>query len=353
MPDQSALHAALITLPGCAGVKPGDLKPLHVAGIAHDHVHVRGLELGGKPALLRVPRLSQWGLAPEANLAYQRACFERAAPSGATPALLATLPVSAALPMGALVVEAIAGRKPKLPGEMAAIAASLARLHHLPVPPPDARPPLQVHADAVAGTLNVIEEQAGFVDDAGLAPAARAAIADELDRARGFAREAAGREQPLRLVATDAHPGNFLIDARGRAILVDLEKALYGAPAIDLAHASLPTSTLWDPDIATELAPPAVAAFYRAYLDAAGAPLAAAVRPWIQPMRRLTWLRTLTWCVRWRVLSARDPDWSAASLAPDFRAHLERILPRYFDADSIAAVRAGFDDETLVAAIAE
>lgn len=49
-------------------------------------------------------------LAPAANLAYQAACFERAACSGHTPALLGVLAPSAALPRGALIVEEIVGR---------------------------------------------------------------------------------------------------------------------------------------------------------------------------------------------------------------------------------------------------
>src|SRR5260370_39921244 len=81
--------------------------------------------------VLRIPRLSQWALAPEDNLAYQEACFRRAAPSGATPHLHAVLPVSAALPRGALLVEAVAGWPPRLPDDMTALAEALARLHAL------------------------------------------------------------------------------------------------------------------------------------------------------------------------------------------------------------------------------
>ena len=40
-----------------------------------------------------------------------------------------------------------------------------------------------------------------------------------------------------------------MIEAAGRAVFVDLEKALYGSPAVDLAHASIYTSTMWDPEI--------------------------------------------------------------------------------------------------------
>ena len=346
-PDLDALHAALVELEGCARVDRDALEPLAVAGIAHDHIRVRGLLLPCRgnanealPALLRVPRLSQWGLAPADNLAYQRACFARAAASGVTPKLLDIIAVGDAVPMGALLVEEIAGRKPRLPGDMAAIANSLARLHALPVPPMQERPPLHVHDDAVAGTLKMIETQAAFLGEADLKPKARAMIETEIARACEFSRKTKGRPQPTRLVATDAHPGNFLIDRNGRAVLVDLEKMLYGAPAIDLAHASLYTSTMWDPDVASALSTDEVAEFLAAYFEAAGEALASEVRPWVAPMRRLTWLRTLTWCARWKVLSRQGEDWSADRLAPTHRAHVERIVADYLTPERIAAIRA-------------
>ena len=54
-------------------------------------------------------------------------------------------------------------------------------------------------------------------------------------RARAEARRGAG-DQAITLVLTDTHPGNFLIRPDGQAVIVDLEKALYGSPGIDLAH---------------------------------------------------------------------------------------------------------------------
>jgi hypothetical protein len=347
-----ALHDALIARADCRGVARADLEPLKVGGIAHAHIRVRGLAIDGAPVLLRVPRLSQWGLEPAENLAYQQACFERAAPSGVTPRLFGILPITRGLPMGALLVEAIEGRKPRLPSEMAAIAESLARIHALPVPPRAERAPLRFHENAVAGTLAAIESQAAFIDAADIAAPARAMIAEELAWARHFAGEAASRAQVPRLVATDAHPGNFLVTADGTAVLVDLEKMLYGAPAIDLAHASLYTSTMWDPDIATALKPEAVAAFLAAYFEAAGPALADEVRPWVLPMRRLTWLRTLTWCIRWRVLSTQAEDWSADRLDPAARAHIETIIADYVSPERITTIRAEWHEAKLAAALA-
>jgi len=233
---------------------------------------------------------------------------------------------------------------------MAAIAQTLARIHRLPVPPRDDCAPLQVHENAVAGTLTAIETQAAFIDAAGIAAPARAMIEEELAWARDFAAEAAARPQTPHLVATDAHPGNFLMTADGTAVFVDLEKMLYGAPAIDLAHASLYTSTMWDPDIATALDAEAVASFLDAYFEAAGPALAQEVRPWVLPMRRLTWLRTLTWCIRWRVLSTSAEDWSADRLDPASRAHIENIVADYVSPSRIEAIRGEWREARFAAA---
>ena len=62
---------------------------------------------------------------------------------------------------------------------------------------------------------------------------------------------------------------------------------------------------MWDPEIATVLDPASVEAFYARYLDRVPAPLAEALGPWLAPLRRLTWLRTTTWCAKWRIEAAK------------------------------------------------
>ncbi|MHA1569213.1 MAG: phosphotransferase, partial [Alphaproteobacteria bacterium] len=321
-----------------------------------------GARVGGRGVLLRVPRLSQWGAAPADHLAYQAAGFARAAASRHAPLLFAMLAVSPELPMGALVVEEIAGRKPRLPGDMGALAQCLAAFHMLKLPPMRARPPLRVHRDPAAATLAVIEEQAAYLDGAGLTPAARALIDAELAWAREYCDQADSLHhkpsrhprQPITLVATDSHPGNFLIErggggaghgGAGRAVFVDLEKVLYGSPAIDLAHASLYTSTRWDPDCAATLTAAETAGFYRAYLGRVGPESAARLKPWLGPMRRLTYLRTFTWCARWQVLSRAEAPgagpvspWSASLLPPELAAHVTVTVADYFAIDTIEAI---------------
>ncbi|MDJ0942601.1 MAG: phosphotransferase [Kiloniellales bacterium] len=349
MADLPALHAALVRLPGFAAVAPADLVPLQDKGLAHDHIRVAGRGL-----LLRVPKQSQFGLSAEVNLRYQATCFERASRSGQAPKLHGLLPPSAALPMGALLVEEIAGRPPSLPRDLPALAACMARVHSLPLPPPEQRPPLEDHRDPVAGAMQEIEAQARFLDEAGLSAQARAEIEDELAWARGFRAEVAGRPQPITLVLTDTHPGNFLIegspDGEAKAVIVDLEKALYGSPGIDLAHATVYSSTTWDLEVYAELSIDEVAVFYRHYLEIAAPDLAAALGPWLVPLRRLLFLRAITWCAKWRVLHRRDraadkhaaenaEDWSAENTDAATIAHVAGRVDDYLSAATLQRMR--------------
>jgi len=221
---------------------------------------------------------------------------------------------------------------PRLPDDLAAIAQSLARLHALAVPPPVERAPLRDHAamGPVAATVALIETQLPALDRLPIAEATRAALAEEIAWAHEFAAASAAMTQPICLVGTDTHPGNFIIEEDGTAVLVDLEKALYGSPAIDLAHATLPTSTTWDRDISVELTRDDTARFYAAWLAAAPAPLTAAARPLLAPSRRLTWLRTMLWCANWRVAVENDPEWAATRIDPALFAHIGARTPRLF-----------------------
>jgi len=280
--------------------------------------------------------MNQWGLSAKDALAYQAAAFERAVASGHTPRCQAAIAPEDALPRGALLVDEIRGRAPALPADLPAIAEALAAIHSLPVPPDDRRGPLQVHHNPISSTLQTIEEQAAFLTDANLAPDAEAAIRQDL----AWAREFAGQGEPdfaHCLVCTDAHPGNFLIDDNGKAWFVDLEKALYGAVPIDLAHVTLLTSTGWDPDCRGSLSAGDVEQFYQHYLDLVGRERAAELGPWLLPLRRLTWLRTITWFVRWKV------EWSntehAAMRDSAMAAHIRTHVERCFEPEIVAATR--------------
>lgn len=336
--DLTALHRALTKIERFADIAQDDLVPMRVKGLFHAHVRIESTG-----SVLRIPRVSSLGHTPQENLVYQEASFSRAAAGGHVPLLRGIIPPQDDIPWGALIISEIEGGTPPLPDGLAAIARALAALHALPVPPPPGRPPIPSHDDPVAATMKVIEAQALFLDDAGLTADARRQIDEELTGARSFAADVAGQDMPVTLVGTDTHPGNFMMQPDGTAIFVDLEKMLYGAPAIDLAHATVYTSTMWDADVATALGDADVAAFYDAYFDALPVALGDRIRPWCAPLRRFTWLRTTTWCAKWRVQSQNGASWSAMQHDPDYIASVRRRVDDYFDPETIARIRAGFE----------
>ena len=310
--------------------------PLADTGLAHWHVR-----LLGSPWLARIPKQSQLGLAAAQNLAYQAACFERAAPGGHSPALHAVLPASAGLPRGALLVQAIDGVPLALPQDLPAMIDALAALHALPLPAPAARPPLQDAADPLTALAAEIDAQATHLDAARLAAAARRRIDMEL---AAWRRLRQGDERPRRrLIAFDAHPGNFLRRPDGRAVLVDLEKARYGAAAFDLAHATLYTSTTWDLRARADLSDAQVRAAYEHWARAV--PGAEAERPWFVPLRRAMWLWSISWCAMWRVQSGAPAraggdgaDWSAARNEAALAAHVRDRVDHYLSPEAVDRV---------------
>ncbi len=332
MTDLKALAAALAGVPGLAAIGPQDLHKLPDKGIAHDH-----LSIGSSGLLARVPRPGQFAAGGGDYIRYQAESFRRAGASARVPRLIAAIVPAPGLPVGALVIEEIKGRPPHVPAEMPAIAGCLARIHSLPVPPPAERPPLYDHADPALGTLQIVERNAGFLEASGAEPETLKAAAEELAWARRFAAGAKGKDQPVTLVASDTHPGNFLIDARGAAILVDVEKMIYGSPAIDLAHATLRVSTAWDIDCGAVLSAGDTRGFYRDYLGRIDADLARRLKPWLAPMRRLTWLRTTTWAGRFKAEmldTGRLGDPGAA-----FVRHVRARIADILDPTTAASVR--------------
>lgn len=320
-----------------------DPEPMADSGLAHAHFRL------GAGLIARIPKQSQMRLGAEANLTYQAACYTRTSASGHAPKLAHVLPPSADLPRGGLVVEEILGRPARLPGDLDAIVDALAAIHLLPVPEPVDRAPLLSPDDPLADLLAEIRAQAEYLDAAEIAPATRA-ILD-----RGFAelqRVAAGKARPpRRLISFDAHPGNFLIDGTGRAVLVDLEKCRYSAPQLDLAHATLYTSTTWDVASHAVLDAAEVARACRRWQDRLGGASWAqtAASEWILPMRRAMWLWSMTWCAKWRVLSSRaahagpdGEDWSAERSDTALVAHVRDRVDHYLDPETAIFMNADF-----------
>ena len=312
------------------------LEPLADKGLAHHHVRLVGSGL-----LARLPKQSQMGLDAAANLAYEAACYERGAAGGHSPRLEGVLAPSAALPRGGLLVEEVIGRPARLPQDLPAIARALAALHSLALPGAEQRAPLIDATDPLAALREEIALQGAYLDAAALVPGARALV--DLAHAQ-FLRDIGRPDRPpRRLIAFDGHPGNFLVRDDGRAVLVDLEKARYSHPPLDLAHATLYTSTTWDVDSYAELAVGEVRAFYEHWQ--AGCDIGPSSRPWFVPLRAAMWLWSVTWCAKWRVLSPRrarsdnrGEDWSSEHSSEALIAHVRDRVDCYLARPAIECV---------------
>ena len=311
---------------------------LPATGTAHGHVRLKnGL-------LARVAHAHEGDASAAGRLQAQAAAFRHLEPAGRTPKLHRVIEPRAGLPGGALVVDFIEGRAPRLPAEFGAMADTLARIHTLPLPP--AGSPIPRQSNPFIETLEGVELNATrFLDKAVPDQGARAQIAEELLALRGMSLALAHQMQPLAVALADTHPGNFIVDGAGIAWFVDLEKVHVGSPAIDLAHATLPTSTLWHPDVGVLLSRDDVRTFQESYLARLTKQQVEALRPWIVPMRRLTWLRTTLFMARWRVetRAPRDPanttQWSDAGLDPNMKRHIDARIDQCFARETIRSIR--------------
>ena len=328
------LRTALRTMRSPYGDVP--LEPMADKGLAHHHVRLLGTGV-----IARLPKQSQMGLAARDNLDYQAACYQRASATGAAPRLVDVMPPSDALPRGGLLVQEIVGRAARLPDDLPALARALAAIHTAPLPAATQRAPLRDDTDPLRALRDEIETQAVHLDGAALHPASR----QRVDALRAALLRLCARPQrpPKRLISFDAHPGNFLVCEDGRAVLVDLEKARYSHPPLDLAHATLYTSTTWDVDVYAELTLQQVADTYAAW--SAHIDDATAYRPWLVPLRAAMWLWSLTWCAKWRVLSPRaarsdgaGEDWSSARSGTALIAHVRDRVDCYLSAPIIERI---------------
>lgn len=312
---------------------------LPATGTAHGHVRLKDGRLA------RIAYAHEDDPTAAARLHVQAEAFRYLQPAGGTPRLHEVIEPRAGLPGGALIVDFVEGRAPRLPDELDAMANTLARIHSLPLPP--AASPIPRQQNPFLETLEAVELNAvRFLDRAVPDRGARAEISEELHLMRGMALTFAKRAQPLGVALADTHPGNFIVDRAGIARFVDLEKVHVGSHAIDLAHATLPTSTLWHPDVGKVLTQDEVVGFYDSYLAKVGAKRATELQPWLQPMRRLTWLRTTLFMARWRVQTRapRDPadpaQWNDAGLDPAMKAHIDARIDHCFQRETIRGIRA-------------
>ncbi len=246
------------------------------------------------------------------------------------------------MPRGALIVEEVVGRAARLPHDLTALMTALARIHQLPLPAREARSPLTSAADPLLDLLAEIEAQAAHLDAAGVDPVVRQRIDVEIERLRTLC--AQPPRPPRCLISFDAHPGNFMVRADGRATLVDLEKCRYSHAPLDLAHATLYTSTTWDAASSAVLAVDEVARAYADWSREMG-PSAAAWADWHLPLRRAMWLWSITWCAKWRVASRTaspaatgGEDWSTGLSEPALIAHVRGRVDHYLSLPTVERV---------------
>lgn len=324
-----------------ADISNGEALP--ATGTAHGHVRL------ADGRLARVAYAHEGDASAGGRLRAQATAFRHLQPAGRTPRLHEVIEPQAGLPGGALVVDFIAGHPPRLPQDLGAMAETLAKIHALPLPA--ASSAIARQKNPFRETLEGIEFNAlRFLDEAVPDPTARAEIAEELRSMRGMALALGRQVQPLTVALADTHPGNFIVDDGGIAWFVDLEKVHVGSPAIDLAHATLPTSTLWHPDVGKALTPAEVQGFYDSYLARLDDRKVEALEPWLLPMRRLTWLRTTLFMARWRVETRAPRDhanpgqWSDAGLEPRMKRHIDARIDECFAPAAIRAIRRGWID---------
>lgn len=321
-PVEARLQALKSTLQQ-AGIAYQSLSSMADTGLAHDHVWIHR---DGNDWVARLPKQSQMNLAPADNLAYEAACYKRASQGRHVPHLHGVLSVSATLPRGGLLVDAVKGRLAQLPQDLPRIAETLASLHRLALP--EHTEPLLAPADPWQAMREEVSRQAEWLEKADLNAAIIVRIRDELDALPPTLSDA-----KRCLISFDTHPGNFLVTQDGRAILVDLEKCRYGLPGIDLAHTSLYTSTTWDVNSQAVLTMDEVVTFYRRWQASMGETPSAET---LVACRRATWLWSLTWCAKWRAqyLHSRDTeyrgqDWSAELTDAAVIAHVRDRVEHY------------------------
>lgn len=323
-------------------IEPAQLAVLPGKGLAHDHVLIADTQL-----LLRIPKQSQMRLSASANLHYQMACFERMQSSLHTPICYAVIPPSSKLQMGALLVQKIRGRYVESAADFQLIAKTLASIHRLPLVSSDARAPLTEQKNPMSETLSEVEKQAAFLAQANLNSDSKCMIKSELQKARDDVRRLP--RSSVSLISFDAHPGNFLIDGQGKAILVDLDKARYSGCGLDLAHATLYTSTTWDTDINIRLSLEDINEFYATWSVEVGKTISSRAQSYLIPMRRLMWLWSVTWCAKWQVQSRlasvnakhtakNTEDWSIDNYPEQLIQHVDDRVNHYLQRDVIQQV---------------
>ena len=283
------------------------------AGLAHWH-----FRLVGSDKIVRIPKQSQMNLAPLENLRYQKTCYQAMLPSGNTPRCYKLISPNRYLTNGALVVEEIKGDEVNLKKDFLKIAKALTNIHALPT---NKKTIIWKPDQPIKAMLKEVADQMVYLEQSPQSKKVSHLILSEFNEVKRKIKSLNFEKVPLALISFDCHPGNFIINEEGKAILVDLEKCRYSYPGFDLAHASLYTSTTWGKtkqELPQNLLnSKEVITFYQKWLR--GMPLDHALKtlPSLLILRTLMWLWSITWCGKWLVESklkknsSKKQNWSS------------------------------------------
>jgi aminoglycoside phosphotransferase (APT) family kinase protein len=285
------------------------------------------LEGGGVHHVCRLVTASQMDMQLAEQTRYEYAALGLLAPSGVTPRPFFCDATLEELPHGLIVEQFLPGRPLDYRLDLAGAAEAVAAYHSLPVAAhaPLFRPQRLLEA--------IYAESQGFIGVFRAAPGRLAPLVPLFDAA--FARalaalpdEAAFQQgNPPVYVNYDLNPFNFVVDAPegapGRVSVIDWEKARVSAPAQDLAHFLVITTTLWKQSRAHLLSPAEEELFLSTYCRARPGVDEGLLRLQVDLMRFFIYLRALSWCAMAWVEYQRP---GRAIRNPDTFAKIEEYL---------------------------
>lgn len=278
----------------------------------------------GRQLVLRQSTDSQMHLKDQ--IGYEYGALELLQSSGRTPG-----PVFLNSAAGILVEQYLPGCTLSYRRDLRAAAECLAAIHGVPVPD---HAPLLAPEDPMGAMLEECREMTQWYLSAPDAGRDTAQLLRELLEL-GQKRNIRSLPMPRCIINTELNSGNFIVDDRETAFLVDWEKPILGEPAQDLGHFLAPTTTFWKTDVI--LTEAEKEQFLRRYHAAAGESVPfEQLRSRVREYEAINCLRGVSWCaMAW--VQYQDPARPIRN-ASTFRkigayldpAFLEQIRSRYF-----------------------
>lgn len=322
------------------------LEKIPTQGVTHQHWRVASKNIP-LSLIWRVPITTPAGFQNSRQyLEYQQECYLRLLPSKHTPLLQAMIEPTIDWPQGGLLIKEITGRLPNRFADWEKIATCLAAIHQLPINPL----PLTIPNPANIGYMitHTIMNRLPSLDRISISPLIRQQLLKEIDWVKSFGTSMSLLSIQRCFNLYDCHPANFLIDSKGTAWFVDLEKITIGHPAIDLAHASLITSLSWHPSINYRLSMDDIIRFHQFYFSHFPPFYYESMQKLLWPVRRLIWIRTLSWAWDWLANLSFSPD-PAIRL---FQQTIQELLKGWFQAEFFEKMQEELQDLSLITGLA-